>query len=75
VATPPTFDGKVRDTQESGKNDPIISGVTFGVGALAGAGAVALYVLSKKIDRETPRVAIAPQLGPARVGLALEGRF
>jgi iron complex outermembrane receptor protein len=75
VAAPQPFDGKPRDTQESGKNDPIISGVTFGVGVLAGAGAVALYLLSKKIDREAPRVAFAPLLGHDRIGLGFAGRF
>jgi tetratricopeptide (TPR) repeat protein len=72
---PPTFDGKVRDTQENGKIYPIVSGVTFGVGGLAVAGAVALYLVSKRIDREAPKVAVTPLLGPSRAALALTGRF
>jgi hypothetical protein len=79
VTMPPTFDGKVRDTQENGKNDPIISGVTFGVGGLAVAGAVALYLVSRKIDREAPKLTLAPSIAPSislsRVALEATWRF
>jgi tetratricopeptide (TPR) repeat protein len=52
LSSPPTFDGKVRDTQESGQSYPIIAGVSFGVAALSAAAGIALFVVSKKIDKE-----------------------
>jgi tetratricopeptide (TPR) repeat protein len=55
VMNPPVFDGKVRDTQESGQAYPIISGVSFGVGALALAAGIGLYVAGQKIDKEAAR--------------------
>jgi tetratricopeptide (TPR) repeat protein len=55
VMSPPTFDGKLRDTQESGQAYPIISGVAFGVGGLALAAGVGLFVAGQKIDKEAAR--------------------
>jgi tetratricopeptide (TPR) repeat protein len=68
VAVPPVFDTK---TQDAGKTDVIVSGVSFGVGALAAAGAVALYLVGNKIDREAPKLTLAP----AGSGFVLAGRF
>jgi tetratricopeptide (TPR) repeat protein len=55
VLSPPTFDGPLRDRQESGQSYPIISGVAFGVGALALAAGIGLYVAGQKIDQEAAR--------------------
>ncbi len=74
VANPPSFD-KLVATQETGKSYPIISGVTFAVGALALAGGVALYMVGNKIDREAPKLTMAPSLGPDGGGLVVAGRF
>jgi tetratricopeptide (TPR) repeat protein len=74
TADPPSFD-QLRVTQENGKSYPIISGVTFAVGALALAGGVALYLVGNKIDREAPKVTLAPSLGPGGGGLVVAGRF
>jgi tetratricopeptide (TPR) repeat protein len=55
VMSPPTFDGGKRDAQERGQIYPIISGVSFGVGALALAAGVGLFVAGQKIDKEAAR--------------------
>ncbi len=75
VGNPPPFDGTIRSTQDSGKNDPIIAGVGFAVGALALGGGVALYLIGNKIDREAPKVTLAPSFGPSGGGLVALGRF
>lgn len=76
VLNPPTFDGAVRDKQESGKTYPIIAGVSFGLAGLAAGGAVALYLIGNKIDREAPKVTWAPALLPGGGGaLVAMGRF
>jgi tetratricopeptide (TPR) repeat protein len=82
VMNPPTFDGKLRDTQDSGKTYPIVAGVGFGVAAVAAAGAVALYAFSKKIDKEAQKReqqafnwSLSPSLGPSGGGLLLAGSF
>jgi hypothetical protein len=75
VKQPPDFGGTIRDTQDNGQNYPIIAGVSFGVGALSAVGAIALYVFSKKIDREAPKLTLAPSLSPAGGGLVAAGRF
>jgi tetratricopeptide (TPR) repeat protein len=49
VAMPPSYDGKLEDR---GQTMAAISGVGFGVAIVGAAGAVALYYLGKKIDRE-----------------------
>jgi len=71
---PPSFD-QFRVTEENAKNYPIISGVTFAVGALALAGGVALYLVGNKIDKEAPKLTLAPSLGPNGGGLVVAGRF
>ena len=75
VGDPKPFDGNIRVTQENGKNDPIISGVAFGVGGLACAGAIALYLVGNKIDREAPKLTFAPSLSPKSAGLFATVRF
>src|SRR5262249_326854 len=72
---PPTFDGSVRDPQDSGQTYPIISGVSFAVGGLAAAGAVALYFVARQIDREAPKLTLAPSLAPSGGGLVAVGAF
>ncbi len=85
VMNPPTFDGKLRDTQDSGKTYPIISGVAFGVAGVAVVGAISLYLTSKKIDREAQKReqqaargttwSLAPSLAPTGGGLVVVGAF
>jgi hypothetical protein len=72
---PPTFDGSVRDTQDNGQTYPIVSGVSFAVGGLAAVGALALYFVGRKIDREAPKLTLAPSLSPAGGGLVAVGGF
>ena len=55
VKSPPTFDGGNRDAQDRGQTYPIISGVSFGVGVLALAAGVGLFVAGQKIDKEAAR--------------------
>jgi tetratricopeptide (TPR) repeat protein len=55
TAMPPVFEGKSRDAVERGQTMTAISGVSFGVMAVGVAGAVALYYLGKKIDREAQK--------------------
>jgi len=74
-ANPPDFEGQIRATQEAGRTYPIISGVSFGLGAVALAGGIALYFVGNKIDREAPKLTLAPSLGPGGGGLVLSGRF
>lgn len=72
---PGSFDGPARDAQTAGQADVIVSGVSFGVAALCAAGAVGLYLLGNKIDKEAPKVTMAPSLSPAGGGMVLAGRF
>jgi tetratricopeptide (TPR) repeat protein len=74
-ANPPTFDGKPRAAQETGKTYPIISGVSFGVAGLCAAGAIGLYIIGNKLDREAPKVTLAPSLLPGGGGLYAAVRF
>jgi tetratricopeptide (TPR) repeat protein len=74
-ANPMPFDGPARAKQENGQTYPIISGVSFGIGGLAVAGAVALYLIGNKIDRETPKLTLAPAFGPGGGGLLATVRF
>jgi tetratricopeptide (TPR) repeat protein len=53
--SPAPFDGKPRDAEQRGQTMSIVSGVTFGIAVVGVAGAVALYYLGKKIDREAKR--------------------
>jgi tetratricopeptide (TPR) repeat protein len=87
VMNPPTFDGKLRDTQDSGKSYPIVSGVSFGVAGLAAIGAIGLYVAGQKIDREAAKRearesasrgrwwTLAPTFAPTGGGIAAMGGF
>jgi tetratricopeptide (TPR) repeat protein len=73
--SPPTFDGTVRDAQKSGQADVIVSGVSFGVAALCAGGAIGLYLLGNKIDKEAPKLTMAPSLQRGGGGFVLAGRF
>lgn len=75
TTNPPTFDGTARDAQKNGQVDVIVSGVSFGVAALAAGGALGLYLLGNKIDKEAPKLSMAPSLSPTGGGLVVAGRF
>ena len=75
TTTPPTFDGSARDAQKTGQTDVVVSAVSFGVAALAAGGAVGLYLLGNKIDKEAPKLTMAPSLSPTGGGLVVAGRF
>ncbi len=70
-----TFDGPARDAQKAGQSDVIVSGVSFGVAALCAGGAIGLYLLGNKIDKEAPKLTMAPSLSPTGGGMVLAGRF
>jgi hypothetical protein len=74
TATPPEA-STVRATEESGKTAVIVSGVSFGIGALALAGGGVLWWLGKKVDREAPKVTLAPSWSPTGGGLVVAGAF
>ncbi|HWE29169.1 MAG TPA: tetratricopeptide repeat protein [Polyangia bacterium] len=74
TSAPPTFDVQSA-TQKAGQTDVIISGVSFGVAALCAGGAIGLYLLGNKIDKEAPKLTMAPTLSPSGGGLVLAGRF
>ena len=74
TTNPPPFDGQSA-TQKSGQIDVIVSGVSFGVAGLCAAGAIGLYLLGNKIDKEAPKLTMAPSLSPTGGGLVLAGRF
>jgi len=71
---PPSFDTQ-RATQDSGRTAVIVSGVSFGVGGLALLGGAGLWMLGKKIDKETPKVTLAPILTPTTGGFAVAGAW
>jgi hypothetical protein len=71
---PISFD-RVADTQATGQTYPIISGVSFGVAGLSAAGAIALFVIAHKIDKEAPKLTLAPSLSPTSAGFSLAGVF
>jgi tetratricopeptide (TPR) repeat protein len=75
ITNPMTFDGTPRLAQTSGQTDVIVSGVSFGVAALCAGGALGLYLLGNKIDKEAPKLTMAPSLSPTGAGLVLAGRF
>jgi hypothetical protein len=75
TTNPPTFDGTARDAQKSGQADVIVEGVSFGVAALCAGGAVGLYLLGNKIDKEAPKLTMAPSLSPHGGGFVLAGSF
>jgi tetratricopeptide (TPR) repeat protein len=71
---PPSFDVQSA-TQKAGQADVIVSGVSFGVAALCAGGAIGLYLLGNKIDKEAPKLTMAPTLSPTGGGFAVAGRF
>jgi tetratricopeptide (TPR) repeat protein len=75
LTMPPSFDGSARDAQKNGQTDVIVSGVSFGVAALCAGGAVGLYLLGNKIDKEAPKLTMAPVLAPGTAGMMVAGRF
>jgi tetratricopeptide (TPR) repeat protein len=75
ISAPPVFEGSIRDKQTTGETYPIISGVSFGVAGLSAAGAIALFLVAHKIDKEAPKVTLAPALSPTSAGFALAGSF
>jgi tetratricopeptide (TPR) repeat protein len=75
TTNPPTFDGAARDAQKSGQADVIVEGVSFGVAALCAGGAIGMYLLGNKIDKEAPKLTMAPTLSPMGGGFVLAGRF
>ena len=73
---PPTFDGHgARRAEERGRPTSSSSGVSFGVAALCAGGAIGLYLLGNKIDKEAPKLTMAPTLSPTGGGFVLAGRF
>jgi len=74
TTNPPPFDAQSA-TQKAGQTDVIASGVSFGVAALCAGGAIGLYLLGNKIDKEAPKLTMAPSLAPGGGGLLLAGRF
>jgi hypothetical protein len=52
TVTAPSFDGPARDAQKAGQADVIVSGVSFAVAGLCAGGAIGLYILGNKIDKE-----------------------
>jgi hypothetical protein len=74
TSMPPSFDVQAA-TQKAGQTDVIVSGVSFGVAALCAGGAIGLYLLGNKIDKEAPKLTMAPSLSPRAGGLVLAGRF
>ena len=70
-----TFDGPARDAQKAGQTDVIVSGVSFGLAALCAGGAIGLYLLGNKIDKEAPKLTMAPSLSPTGGGFVVAGRF
>jgi hypothetical protein len=70
----PSFDS-VRSTEANGQADVIVTGVSFGIAGLAAGGGIAMYLIGRKIDREAPKLTLAPSLGPQGGGLVIAGRF
>ncbi len=88
VTHPPVFDSDLRAKQDAAHLYPIGTGIGFAVGGLALGGAVGLWFVGRKIDREAQRQrdheqvslpSVAPffaQKGAATiVGLAVSGAF
>ena len=63
------------DAQKTGQAEAIVSGVSFGVAALCAGGAIGLYLLGNKIDKEAPKLTLAPSLSPTGGGFVMAGRF
>ncbi len=75
AAMPPSFDAKYVDAQDAARTEVIAAWVGYGVAAAATAGAIGLFVLGRKIDREAPKLTLAPSLSPSGGGLAIAGVF
>ncbi|HEY2748737.1 MAG TPA: tetratricopeptide repeat protein [Polyangia bacterium] len=73
--TNPVDFGAQSATQKSGQIDVIVEGVSFGVAALCAGGAIGLYLLGNKIDKEAPKLTMAPSLSPTGGGFVVAGRF
>jgi hypothetical protein len=69
---PPSFDTQ-RATQDSGRTAVIVSGVSFGIAGAAVLGGAGLWLLGKRIDRETPKVTMAPIISPNVAGFSVAG--
>jgi tetratricopeptide (TPR) repeat protein len=72
---PPMFNGPDSAAQDNARQDVILAWVSAGVAVAAAAGAVGLFLLGRKIDRESPELTLAPGFAPGGAGLALAGRF
>lgn len=72
---PMPFDGKASEAQAALQSDTIIAGVSYGVAGVAALGAIGLYLLGNKIDREAPKVTLAPTISPTGGGFAIAGIF
>jgi hypothetical protein len=72
---PVVFDGALRDAESRSDTYRVIAYVGFGVAAAAAAGAIGLALLGRKIDRDAPRLTLAPTGGAGMVGAALAGTF
>lgn len=75
LTAPVLFDGPARDAQASVRADQIAAGVSYGVAGVAAVGAVGLYLLGARIDREAPKLTLAPSLGTSGGGLVVGGAF
>jgi tetratricopeptide (TPR) repeat protein len=73
VATP--FDGAPAQAQSAGQTDVAVAWVGYGVAFVAALGAIGLYALGAKIDREAPKLTMAPSVSPTGGGLAVAGAF
>ncbi|MSP63555.1 MAG: hypothetical protein EXR72_25070 [Myxococcales bacterium] len=72
---PQAFEGAYTDAESAGRTFQVVSWVGFGVAAVGAAGAIGLFLLGSRIDREAPRVSFAPALAPSGGGLAVAGSF
>lgn len=75
VAMPVVFDGALRDAESRSDTYRVIAYVTFGVAALAAAGSIGLFIYGRKIDRDAPKLTLAPLAAPGLAGLAVGGGF
>jgi hypothetical protein len=72
---PSMFDGPASEAQARGQTDQVIAAVAYGVAGVALLGAIGLYALGNKIDREAPKLTLAPTLSPSGGGIAFAGVF
>jgi tetratricopeptide (TPR) repeat protein len=71
-AMPPIYDGKL---EQRAHIEWILGASGFALGGVAAAGAVALFLLARRIDREAPPVTLAPARIGDGGGLAAWGSF